>query len=132
MFGPTTPTLVIPILAIFATTACLAATEIHVDIDWSTPKVVTKTAATVEVDVMPFLGRTDYGGNPSPAAPVLSPPPSPNPDSIRGPFNAYYEALQNLGAEYVRYSPWFANPRVVVPELYPPDCTKEKPVRCAH
>jgi len=37
-----------------------------------------------KVDVMPFLGRTDYGG----------------------PFNAYYEALANLGAEYVRYAPW--------------------------
>ena len=30
---------------------------------------------------MPFLGRTDWGG----------------------PFNAYYESLSNLGAEYVRY-----------------------------
>ena len=30
---------------------------------------------------MPFLGRADWGG----------------------PFNAYYESLSNLGAEYVRY-----------------------------
>ena len=37
---------------------------------------------------MPFLGRTDYGG----------------------PFNAYYEALSNLGSEFVRYAPWFPNP----------------------
>ena len=41
----------------------------------------TATQATVEVDVMPFLGRADWGG----------------------PFNAYYESLANLGAEYVRY-----------------------------
>eukprot|EP01046_Picozoa_sp_COSAG06_P029894 COSAG06_NODE_2807_length_6256_cov_8.116778_5_plen_35_part_00 len=32
---------------------------------------------------MPFLGRTDYGG----------------------PFNAYFEALSNLGSEFVRYAP---------------------------
>ena len=31
---------------------------------------------------MPFLGRTDYGG----------------------PFNAYYEALSELGAEHVKKS----------------------------
>ena len=43
-----------------------------------------------EVDVMPFLGRTSEGG----------------------PFNAYYEALSTLGAEYVRLSPWLPNPRV--------------------
>ena len=60
----------------------------------------TNTAATVEVDVMPFLGRTSSGG----------------------PFGAYYEALSGLGAEYVRFAPWFPNPRVVVTELTPPDC----------
>jgi hypothetical protein len=42
-------------------------------------------------------------------------------------FEGYYEALSNLGAEYVRYSPWFMNPRAVVPELTPSDCTKTKP-----
>jgi hypothetical protein len=85
---------------------------------------------------MPFLGRTDYGG----------------------PFNAYFEALSNLGSEFVRYAPCtsptryplirtvlrrrpaqpvinpppslllppppgFPNPRVVVTELTPSDCT---------
>ena len=44
-----------------------------------------------------------------------------------GPFDAYYEALSNLGSEYVRYSPWFPNPRVVVAELTPSDCTKDQP-----
>ena len=42
-------------------------------------QVETHTAATVEVDVMPFLGRADWGG----------------------PFNAYYEALANLGSNTV-------------------------------
>ena len=50
---------------------------------------------------MPFLGRTEEGG----------------------PFDAYYEALANLGSEFVRYAPWFPYPKVVVTELTPPDCT---------
>jgi hypothetical protein len=54
--------------------------KVTVSIDWEESLAQTATAATIEVDVMPFLGRTDYGG----------------------PFNAYYEALSNLGSEYVR------------------------------
>jgi len=50
---------------------------------------------------MPHLGRTPDGG----------------------PFGAFYEAVQDLGAAYVRYSPWYAYPGVVVPELYPADCS---------
>ena len=79
--------------------------RVEVEVDWAVEKVLSRTAATVEVDVMPFLGRADWGG----------------------PFNAYYEALANLGSEYVRYSPWFPNPRVVVAELTRGDCTKTKP-----
>ena len=80
--------------------------EIQVAVDWDAPPTrVASTAATVEVDVMPFLGRTREGG----------------------PFDAYAAALQNLGAEFVRFSPWFPYPRVVVPELRPPDCTPTKP-----
>ena len=59
----------------------------------------------MEVDVMPFLGRTSYGGS----------------------FDAYFEALSGLGASYVRFAPWFPNPRVVVTELFPSDCTPSKP-----
>ena len=32
-----------------------------------------------------------------------------------------------LSLPAVRYSPWFPNPRVVVTELTPSDCTKDKP-----
>ena len=78
---------------------------ITVPIDWTAERTRTRTAATVEVDVMPFLGRTDWGG----------------------PFCAYRHALQNLGAEYVRMAPWWPNPRVVVTELSPSDCTPTKP-----
>ena len=82
-----------------------SAAGVNVSIDWGRELTQTRTAATVEVDVMPFLGRADFGG----------------------PFDGYYQALSNLGAEYVRYSPWFMNPRAVVPELTPSDCTVEKP-----
>ena len=54
---------------------------------------------------MPFLGRTQEGG----------------------PFTSYYEALANLGAEFVRFAPWFPYPFVVVTELDPPDCNATSP-----
>jgi hypothetical protein len=50
--------------------------------------------------VMPFLGRTPDGGD----------------------FNGYLNALQNIGAEYMRFSPWFGYPQVVVPELVQTKC----------
>ena len=50
-------------------------------------------AATVEVDVMPFLARVDVGG----------------------PFDKYYSALQELGSDYVRFAPWFGYPKVRLP-----------------
>ena len=59
--------------------------EVAVDFT-SAPLKIASTASTVEVDVMPFLGRTPEGG----------------------PFNAYFEALSNLGSDFVRYAPWCA------------------------
>ena len=76
-----------------------------VSVDWDTPIITTQTAATVEVDVMPFLGEADWGG----------------------PFEAYKSALGKLDSEFVRFAPWFANPRVVVPELTPHVCTATHP-----
>ena len=76
-----------------------------VTVDWTTEVITTQTAATVEVDVMPFLGEADWGG----------------------PFEAYKTALGNLDSEFVRFAPWFANPRVVVPELTPHTCTATQP-----
>ena len=53
-------------------------------VDWAaSPARVASTASTVEVDVMPFLGRTPEGG----------------------PFDGYFEALSNLGSDFVRYAP---------------------------
>ena len=93
------------LLAVSIPVQLVRAFAVNVSIDWGSEFVRTRTAATVEVDVMPFLARADFGG----------------------PFDAYYQALSDLGAEYVRYSPWFMNPRGVVPELTPSDCTPEKP-----
>ena len=58
-----------------------------VRVEWGAPPLRSATiAATVEVDIMPFLARgVDTGG----------------------PFDAYFEALQGLGNSYVRFAPWF-------------------------
>ncbi len=69
-----------PLMRLLAATATSPATAVNLTIDWSAERLRTRTAATIEVDVMPFLGRTDYGG----------------------PFNSYYQSLANLGSEFVR------------------------------
>jgi hypothetical protein len=76
-----------------------------VSVDWNSQIITTETAATVEVDVMPFLGEADWGG----------------------PFESYKKALGELDSEFVRFAPWFANPRVVVPELTPHVCSATQP-----
>ena len=68
----------------------------------NTSAIKANTAATVEVDVMPQLGRTPEGG----------------------PFAGYEAALSNLGANFVRFAPWYAYPKVVVAELEPTTCGK--------
>eukprot|EP01051_Picozoa_sp_SAG22_P013847 SAG22_NODE_1605_length_4014_cov_1.785696_1_plen_426_part_00 len=72
-----------------------------VTVDWTHPKPAkVVTSAQIEVDFMPFLSRSKDGGD----------------------FDGYYEALSNLGAEYMRFSPWFGYPKVVVPELEKTEC----------
>jgi hypothetical protein len=83
----------------------VAAVDVNISVNWRNVTRNTSTAATIEVDVMPFLGRTSYGG----------------------PFDAYFEALSQLDSEYVRFAPWFPNPRAVVTELTPSDCTATQP-----
>jgi len=75
---------------------------VDISVSWDEPPVrTTATAATVEIDVMPHLARVSEGGS----------------------FDGFFAAVQNLGAAYLRYSPWYAYPGVVVPELYPADCS---------
>ena len=71
-----------------------------ISVDWSHAQRTVTTAATVEVDVMPHLSRVPEGG----------------------PFSGYEAAISNLGARFVRFSPWFAYPKVVVAELEKAEC----------
>jgi len=75
--------------------------DIHLTVDWSSSFRTTTTAATVEVDVMPQLARTQNQSG----------------------FGGYMRALQQLGASYVRFAPWFGYPRVVVPEWSQTNCS---------
>ena len=45
-----------------AASATAAPAKFEVSVNWAEEKLRTSTAATIEVDVMPFLGRTEYGG----------------------------------------------------------------------
>jgi len=82
-------------------TTLATANPYTITVDWSAATRRVTTAATVEVDVMPHLGRTPDGGS----------------------FTGFEQAISNLGAKYVRYSPWYAYPKVVTPELQPADCS---------
>jgi hypothetical protein len=53
------------------------------------PLRTVSTAATVEVDIMPFLARKRDAGNRG------------------GNFSGYFEALKHLGNSFVRFAPWF-------------------------
>ena len=64
------------------------------------------TIVTIEVDVMPFLGEPKNG------------------KTAGGPADKAFYWLSQLGADMVRFAPWFPNERIVVAELYPPDCSK--------
>jgi hypothetical protein len=99
-------------LASLAQVAASSSDDFSVGVDWASPALVTaSTAATVEVDCCePFLTR-------DPAAHRNG----------GGPFPQYMIAMQDLGADFVRWAPWYPYPRVVVLELYPPDCTATKP-----
>ena len=88
------------LVATMAATTAAPPPLYHATVDWTQATMTVTTAATVEVDVMPHLSRTAEGGS----------------------FPGYYSALSNLGARYVRFSPWFAYPRVVVAELERADC----------
>ena len=89
-------------LLVLGVASALPTPEVPVTVDWSTKLSEVSTAATVEVDVMPQLSRSPHGGS----------------------FDGYFTAMQNLGSTFVRFSPWYAYPKVVVTELHPPDCSK--------
>src|SRR4051812_5925270 len=89
-------TLVMTLAAVFSMSARSLYAQVKLGVDWNAVETVSKTTPTLQVVVNPML-RTH----------------SPIHDST-------FEALRNLGADFVRYVPWFPYPRMVVAELEPP------------
>ena len=89
----------IPLSAIGAA-ALHAQQPIGVAVDWDKVTVVSNTTPTLQVVVNPPL---------RPGEPLSA---------------ASYQALKNLGADYVRYVPWLPYPRLAVAELEPPTAQK--------
>jgi hypothetical protein len=73
-----------------------ATPTMHVSVDWSKTVAVSKTVPTLQVVVNPML---------RPGSPI---------------HDGAFGALKELGADYVRFAPWFPYPRLAVAELEPP------------
>jgi hypothetical protein len=76
-----------------------AAKPNEVTIDWNKTVIVSKSTPTLQVVVNPML---------RPGSPI---------------HDGAYQAVKQLGADYVRYVPWLPYPKLAVAELEPP--TKE-------
>src|ERR1700761_5278781 len=72
----------------------------EVTVDWNKTVIVSKSTPTLQVVVNPML---------RPGSPI---------------HDGAYQAVKQLGADYVRYVPWLPYPRLGVAELEPP--TREK------
>jgi hypothetical protein len=77
-----------------------AAQDKSVTIDWNKTTMVSKTTPTLQVVVNPMLRR---------GSPI---------------HDGTFEALKNLGADYVRFVPWFPYPHMAVVELRAPTASK--------
>ena len=73
---------------------------IKIAVDWDKPENTLRTSPTLQVVVMPPLKR---------GSPI---------------HDASFAAVKELGADYVRYVPWFPYPRLAVAELEPPQAGK--------
>lgn len=71
-----------------------------VAIDWNSTVTVSKTTATLQLVENPMV---------RPGSPI---------------HKNTFKALKELGADYVRYVPWFPYPKMAVAELQPPTATK--------
>ena len=72
----------------------------RVAIDWNSTITVSKTTATLQLVENPMV---------RPGSPI---------------HKSTFKALKDLGADYVRYVPWFPYPKMAVAELQPPTATK--------
>ncbi|GAA4304601.1 glycosyl hydrolase family 39 [Compostibacter hankyongensis] len=91
---------VICLLALFCGTRTLFAQKNTVGITWDKVTAVSKTTPTLQVVVNPMLHR---------GSPI---------------HDGTFEALKMLGADYVRFVPWFPYPHMAVAELKPPTATE--------
>ena len=72
----------------------------QLSVDWSSVTMISKSTATLQVVGNPMLRPTGTMHDGS------------------------FSALKDLGADYVRYVPWFPYPKLAVAELEPPDANK--------
>ena len=86
----------ISIAAFFCVAAGHAQQALQVKIEWEKTAVVSRSTPSLQVVVNPQLRPGEPLGQ------------------------AAFKALKDLGAEYVRYVPWFPYPKLVVAELEPP------------
>jgi hypothetical protein len=73
---------------------------VQITVQWDKPETTLRTTPTLQVVVMPPLER----GSPS--------------------HDGSFAAVKELGADYVRYVPWYPYPRFAVAELEPPQAGK--------
>jgi len=78
----------------------LQAQKNSIAINWNNTLTISKTTPTLQVVVNPMLKRGSSM------------------------HNGTFEALKNLGADYVRFVPWFPYPHMAVPELKEPAKTQ--------
>ena len=87
-------------LAMCAPLRAEAQQPLEVKVDWNKVVGVSKTSPTLQVVVNPML---------RPGSPIVK---------------QSYQAVQELGADYVRYVPWLPYPKLAVAELQPPAADK--------
>jgi hypothetical protein len=73
---------------------------IQITVQWGKPETTLRTSPTLQVVVMPPLERGSHAHDTS------------------------FAAVKELGADYVRYVPWYPYPRFAVAELEPPQAGK--------
>ena len=97
---PTNRISILPILATFLFTTSGNAQTATLSIDWNKTLLTSKTTPTLQVVVNPML-RTN--------SPI---------------HEGTFTSLKALGADYVRFVPWFPYPHMAVAELKPPTATE--------
>src|SRR4051812_40627718 len=85
-------------LLAFSVHICMAQ-DMSLNVKWDKTTMVSKSTATLQVVGNPMLrrGASMHDGS--------------------------FSALKDLGADYVRYVPWFPYPKLAVAELEPPTAT---------